>query len=562
MHSTNVLGRIALVSLVVLAVLAGAVSPSSSSVGTDTHSQNRIRWRVCNDDVTAETGVVYECARLRVPLDYDHPRGHQISLNLVRVPATDPERRLGAILVNPGGPGGSGVGFVLGFGPFLGLAYGPEVAERFDLVGFDPRGVAGSTPIRCFRTVDEAFGSRPPVAFPLTPEEEALFQQADRELARNCASRPSARRIARHMSTANAARDMDVIREGMGDEQLNFLGLSYGAFLGTTYANLFPDRVRSFALDGIDDPIAYVNLEAEIPFFARLRVDEGAQETLERFFELCEAAAPGNCALAPNARDRFAAVADSLLDSPIEVIDPGTGESVVFTYQALIAIAAELLGDTFAYADLADSVASIESVLATPVEVGLGIEKLATSLGGDVTQRMREPYNNVLEAVHAVACADSNNPTDYAIWSREGAAADEAFGYFGRLSTWTLSGCAQWPFDDDDRYVGPFDAYTANPILIIGNLYDPNTRYEGAQTLRSILPNSGLLTVDVPGHTSLGISACAGSITGQYFLNPDVASSVDGQTCPVEFNPFDVVAGGGGQAEMRQAATQSGSGEQ
>lgn len=93
-------------------------------------------------------------------------------------------------------------------------------------------------------------------------------------------------------------------------------------------------------------------------------------------------------------------------------------------------------------------------------------------------------------------------------------------------------------------------------MLIIGNLYDPNTPYEGAQTLRSILPNSGLLTVDVPGHTSLGISACANSIAGQYFLDPAVAKSVDGQTCPVEFNPFDIVAGAGGEAtpEMRQAA--------
>ncbi|MPZ62333.1 MAG: hypothetical protein GEU93_13775 [Propionibacteriales bacterium] len=108
--------------------------------------------------------------------------------------------------------------------------------------------------------------------------------------------------------------------------------------------------------------------------------------------------------------------------------------------------------------------------------------------------------------------------------------------------TWGSSPCAQWPLADDDRYLGPFNADTANPVFIIGNLYDPATRYEGAQTVRGLLPNSALLTVDMPGHVSLGASGCAGFLTGRYLLDPSVATGIDGTVCPQEFNPFDLVA--------------------
>ncbi|MDH3681172.1 MAG: alpha/beta hydrolase [Acidimicrobiia bacterium] len=501
--------------------------------------------------------MIFECARTRVPLDYDHPRGRTISLNLIRIPATDPENRVGAILANPGGPGGSGVDFVLTFGPFVGPALGQEVAERFDFVGFDPRGVADSTPIRCFRTIDEAVASRPPIAFPLTGDEEALFEQADALLARNCASRFRNELIGSHMSTANVARDMDVIRERMGDEQLNFFGLSYGSFLGTTYANLFPDQVRSFVLDGIVDPDAYVNVEGAVPTFNRLRSDEGAQETLEKFFELCDAAAPGNCALAPNSRARYVAAADALLQSPLEIVDPDTGEVVlVVTYQDLIAGTWASLYFPDMYAALAASIAEFEALAANPISVGAAVDRLKAGFGAAKTSVAREPYDNIVEGQPGVLCVDSNHPTDYSAISEAGAAADETYGYFGRLWTWVSSECARWPFADRDRYVGPFDANTANPVLIVATLYDPATRYEGAQTLRSILPNSGLLSVDAPGHTAfLAGSACSIFIVGQYFLDPEVANLADGELCPAEFNPFDAFAVPRDEAlsDMRQA---------
>jgi hypothetical protein len=125
------------------------------------------------------------------------------------------------------------------------------------------------------------------------------------------------------------------------------------------------------------------------------------------------------------------------------------------------------------------------------------------------------------------------------VWSQQGALADQS-SYFGRLWTWASSPCAQWPFTDNDRFTGTFNHDTSNPVLVIGNLYDPATRYEGAVGVADMLPNSALLTVDVPGHTSLGSSVCAGVLTGSYLLDPSVAASIDGQVCPKEFNPFEL----------------------
>ncbi len=512
---------------------AGGISSSPPTVAAPV-------WTPCFEVEGMATGTVFECTRLAVPLDYDRPQGASIELDLVRIPAGDPERRVGSILLNPGGPGGSGVDFAVGFGPFVGPVLGSEVAARFDIVGFDPRGIARSTPIRCFDTFEEALAIFPSVAFPLTRAEEREFRTADRTLARACRTDREARRLGPHLSTANVARDMDVIRTALGDEELNFLGLSYGTFLGATYANLFPDRVRSVVVDGVLDPIAWVNEERAVPFSTRLRSDEGAQETLEEFFVQCEAAAPGNCALAPNAAPRYAAVADGLLETPVDVVDPG-GLTFTVRYQDLISQSLGSLYNPFGYADLARFVVAIESAQAgapTPASRSL------TDLDARFAPRRvdREDYPNVVEGFPAVACTDTRNPRSYRIWREQGAAADAEFGFFGRIWTWASSPCARWPFRDRDRYAGPFDANTANPVLVVGNLYDPATRYEGAQTLRSLLPNSALLTVDAPGHTSLGLSACAGFATGQYLLDPSFATVVDGATCPAEYNAFDIVA--------------------
>ena len=152
-----------------------------------------------------------------------------------------------------------------------------------------------------------------------------------------------------------------------------------------------------------------------------------------------------------------------------------------------------------------------------------------------IAKRGFPQYPNFVEGFPAVACSDSDNPDSYAAWSAAGAASDAAFGYFGRIWTWVSSICAEWPTADADRYVGPFTRSTANPVLVVGNRYDPATRYEGALAVDALLPSSRLLTVEGWGHTSLFLSACADAIASTYLLTSTAPTT---STCAQDFTPF------------------------
>ncbi len=528
--------------VVLVGALVAAAAPSGWSPPS-ADAARRLNWSTCYRDVTVDTGVGYECAQLKVPLDHDRPRGTSIRLSVVRIPAGDPDARIGSIFLNPGGPGGSGVDFALFFGPAAGFVWGQEVADRFDIVGFDPRGIARSTPVRCFGTIDQATEVFAPFAFPLTPEEEAEWIAGDTLLAERCDIR--ANRVGSHMSTANVARDLDMLRAAAGDDQLTYFGASYGSYLGVTYANLFPDRVRAVIVDGVLDPVAWANVEAEVPFSTRLESGQGAQATLEQVFALCEEAQPGACPLAPDPGDRYAAIADELLTGgPVDVLLPDFPVPFRLTYQDLVGATLGALYDPFSGPFLFQELVAVEGALADAGRLDLP----ATAAARTATPTSFLRYDNFVESFPAVACSDTNNPTDYAVWSAEGAAADQD-SYFGRLWTWASSPCAQWPLDDVDAYEGPWTAATANDVLVIGNLYDPATRYEGANAVRDLLPNSALVTADLPGHVSLGASGCTGFLMGQYLLDPSTAPAIDGAFCPQEFNPFDLAAADGASAD-------------
>jgi len=228
-----------------------------------------INWTPCRG--------AFQCARTTAPLDYDRPFATTISLALIRLPAADPAQRIGSLFVNPGGPGGSGVDFVRQAGRSLPL----ELRGRFDIIGFDPRGVAESTPLRCFATFQEAVAVLPPFAFPINDEEQAQWRTGDQALSAACADRGGA--IQNHMSTANVARDLDLLRQAVGDDKLNFLGYSYGSSIGATYANLFPDRVGALVVDGLLNPVAWStgtdDESATLPFTSRLGSDASASST-------------------------------------------------------------------------------------------------------------------------------------------------------------------------------------------------------------------------------------------------------------------------------------------
>ena len=514
-----------MLSAAVLLSLVLSLLPVLSSQAAP--SVPRISWSPCYRDF----GFPFECGTVQVPLDYNNPNGATISIAVVRLPAADPAHKIGSIFFNPGGPGGSGVDFLLFAGPYV---YTEDVRMRFDLVGFDPRGIARSTALRCFGNPRQWTGYFTPFSFPITLEEADIWEAADRYLDDACAQRGT--KIMDYMSTANTARDLDMLRQAVGDPMLTYAGYSYGTFLGVTYANLFPDKVRALVVDGVLDPIAWTTGHFgdgyTVPFSTRLHSDKGAMDTLNEFFRLCDEN-PGSCAFSGGAADRYAALAANLRAAPIQIQLPD-GSVFFFTYQDLISNSLGAMYDSFSWPDFAVFLTDIES-LAPPSQLGARLYAVWKDLGF-ITKRGFPRYPNYVEGFPGVACGDSDNPNNYPAWWNAAQEEESVHGYFGPLWTYVSSICAAWPGEQYGRYTGPFTAQTANPVLVVGNFFDPATRYEGAQTVAGLLPNSRLVSLHGWGHVSLFLSQCMDQTVASYLL--DGSLPPEGTVCNQDLTPF------------------------
>ncbi|GAA4698773.1 alpha/beta hydrolase [Phytohabitans rumicis] len=494
---------------VLAVVLAGAMvlAPAGAVAGPASGpAVPSLVWRACAPDLPG-----FECATAQVPLDYDRPRGAQITLALTRLPATDKARRIGSLFLNPGGPGGSGVDFVQIEGKRL---YTAEVRARFDLVGFDPRGIARSTPVQCFDTTDEALAALPPFAFPFTRAEERAWIASNRTYAAACARRAGP--IIDHMSTANVARDLDLLRRAVGDRKMTFAGYSYGSYIGSTYANMFPDRVRAVIVDGVIDPVSFATGRGDqartLPVDARLVSEQGAYATLLEFLRLCDRGGD-NCAFsAGDPKRRYDRLAKRLQAQALTLPD-GAGGTITFGYHDLVASTLGALFDPFIWPVFADLLQQIDT-LAQPAAAAEALRALRARLG----QPGRRAYEQVQEGFAGVTCADTDNPDHVSAWARAARRADQKYPYFGRIWNWGSSICAFWPGRDGDRYTGPFNRRTANTVLVIGNRFDPATRYQDAVSTARMLPRSSLITVEGWGHTSLFLSSCVDGHVSRYLL--------------------------------------------
>ena len=481
-------------------------APSTTGPGTGTG----IDWEPC------EPG--FECAKVPVPLDWSDPTGEQIELAVIRYPATKPDERIGSMFVNPGGPGDTGVGSV--------LDSSSELSEsgdgRFDIVSWDPRGTHGSSPMHCFDDDAEEAAFWRDVVVPYTDDQSAAFQLKMEDLAQRCGEEMG--ELLSHISTADTARDLDHLRELSGEDQLTYVGFSYGSMLGQTYANMFPERVRAMMLDGIVDAVEYTAS-------AEARAANNASSTddvFDAFAELCDEAGPSRCALAGHPGQTAAQRVDQLF----ETLRTGT----------IPAPNANPPGE-LVYSDLQ---LSSFSNLRNPNLWPAWAEQLNAAADGDASElktaaQLWQAPKSWAESTKssAISCLDGPAEVSSTDWPTVIPELDQVSRWEGAIQGWWLwAPCASnWPGHSDDRYAGPWDATTETPILVIGTLHDPNTGYQNAERVTERFGNAVLLTHDGYGHvSSKDHSTCIEEWRVKYLVELEAPPA--GTVCAADQKPF------------------------
>ncbi|BFU44811.1 alpha/beta hydrolase [Krasilnikovia sp. MM14-A1004] len=487
-----------------------------------------------------------ECTTVHVPLDYDQPTGSQVELAVLRVKARDQRHRIGTLFVNPGGPGGQGTAIAY-FAPYF---LGEGVLDRFDIVGFDPRGVGFSDNVKCFRSPREQSSALADlnVPFPFTRAETTAYVAAAEQYGRACSS--TGRPLSGAMSTAEAARDMDVLRRAVGDRKLTYLGFSYGTALGQYYANMFPDRVRALALDGVINPISWTGTATtrDTILDDRLRSADGAYKALHEILVRCDRAGGTACVFAlgdPVAN--FALIARRLRAEPLVYEDPDLGLTTV-TYADFVGSTLAMLYDPAGYDGIVTMALNLLLLTEPPAGTSAAARRKARHALAAQLHRLRDrlpgrdfPYDNSLDAFLGVTCTDTQSPADAASWPARTARADRRAPYFGRAWAWSTVACASdtWTVRDEDAYTGPFDRRTSAPVLFVGDYYDPATNYQEAVSASRLLPGSRLLSSDSWGHTAYGTSACVTDAVDAYLLRQALPAA--GTVCTGDIQPFEGV---------------------
>ncbi|ATG51144.1 alpha/beta hydrolase [Brachybacterium vulturis] len=456
-----------------------------------------IDWGAC-DGVEGEE---LECGTVTVPLVWNDPAAGDIEIAVGRLPAAG--ERIGSLVTNPGGPGGSGVNF-LESAPFMISA---DVRAAYDVVGFDPRGVNRSAGIECLsdEETDEYLAA---TAEPGSAEAAQLSEEWGARIAEACEAH--AGEVLPYLDTYSAARDMDVLRAALGSEQLDYLGYSYGTYLGASYAELYPDRVGRFVLDGAMDPSLSMNEIAA-------GQAEGFEHAIEAFLADClerDAACPFTGTEA-EAKQQLTAFFSSLDESPLDTGDPERPLTGAMARSAVITLLYEDGLWQFGREALTDALQGDGAQL-------LNIADLSSEREPDGTYR-----TNAMFAITAVNCLDHPGVADDAWVQKEAERLAEEFPTFGAMLGG--GGCTHWPVPPL-REPAPISAEGAGPIVVIGTTGDPATPYAWAENLSAQLDEAVLLTFEGNGHTAYGRSGgCIEEPVDAYLLEGTVPE--DGLTC-------------------------------
>jgi pimeloyl-ACP methyl ester carboxylesterase len=476
-------------------VLLGACGHDGPKVVESSSGEPPIAWKPLGDDRSLEEG------RLTVPMDYADPSKGSFELHLVRHLASDPARRIGSLLVNPGGPGFGGT--VLA--QFAEQIYGPDLLARFDIVAWDPRGTGESTPfIDCVDEYDPYFAGTD-----ITPDDDAERQQlidVAREFQEACATKNAT--ILPYIGTNNSARDMNSIREALGEATISYFGFSYGSELGATWATLFPDTVRAAVLDGASDPNAGF-------FDSGLQQAAGFERTLDTFLAKCSAST--NCAFHHDgdAEGAFDRLMQALDDKPVPSV---SGRPDVTRGVALTAVANAMYSESL-WPDLEQALADAEQ--------GDGAGLL--SLYDQYFQRRPDgTYDNSLEAFQSIYCMDEpERPTI----EEEDASAADAQRVAPRYAPGTTGSyfCTFFPPSIDPRVT--ITGKGAGPILVMGTTGDPATPLESTRAMAKALEGGRLVIVEADQHTGYGVNQCSIDVVDQYLVDPVGKVPADGTRC-------------------------------
>ena len=494
-----VLGAIAAVGLYVIRDAASAydpvppVAPSGTPAADappdpalEQYYAQDLDWSACGDDGD-------ECATLTVPLDYADPAGETIGIHVLRRPADDQDDKVSSLLVNPGGPGVAGSTMARNAGSY----FRRPLLTYFDIVGFDPRGTGQSSPVDCLSDDGlDAYLSGDPE--PQTPDEERTFLRTARSLARGCEQLSPG--LASHISTVEAARDIDVLRAALGEQVMTYYGASYGTQLGSTYAELFPDRVGRFVLDGAVDPTLTKRESA-------LTQAGGFETALRAYVQNC-VDSTDSCFLGDSADEGVQRIREFLDAVQVQPLPAGDRQ---------------LTGGLAVYGTIAPLYSRDLWILLS--------QGLRAALGGDgsgllqladlYTMRAAEGgySSNLMEAFPAISCLDDPSGVKPAQVPAELPAFEEASPTFGRSYAWGLVSCRHWP---PARGLHPepltIDAQGAAPIVVVGTTRDPATPYAWAEALAAQLDSGVLVTRDGDGHTGYNSDNECTSVAVESFL--------------------------------------------
>ncbi|MFB6890092.1 alpha/beta hydrolase [Kitasatospora sp. NPDC056327] len=465
----------------------------------------KLAWEACKDDPKTEKvdESAVQCATLKVPLNYAAPTGDTVDVGVARIPTARPDQKTGSLLVNPGGPGGTGVGMVQ-----RGQKdYDGPLRDHYDIVGFDPRGVGGTSPIKCLddRTRDGWLTGDAPGA------------DHGKLLADACQAKYA--KLLPFVGTRDTVRDMDVLRAVLGDQKLNYFGLSYGTHLGSVYAEEFPDRTGRLVLDGATDrsvSLLQHNIEQSAGF----------ERAFGRFAADCVTKSP--CPLGKDAAaapKKLADFLDGLKDKPLTTTD---GRKVTAT-AAWNGVIDSLYEDEQGLADL-------RTILTMAMNQGKADHLMALA-DGATGRDAKGGYKVSADAYAAVHCADTPMaPTEAELRALLGELAAKAPLVTGHNPEAALfdPDCRSWPFRSAEK-AHPIKAEGSAPILVVGSTGDAATPYAWSERVAGSLAQGVLLTREGEGHTAYGRSACIRTAVHAYLVDGTVPAA--GTRCATDPRP-------------------------